>query len=72
MNPFVVQRNTDVFGADAGVFRPERWIEANEDQLRRMNAAMLSFGAGTRTCTGQHVSLTSIQFPSSTSLNCWI
>lgn len=56
MNPFVVQRNTALFGEDAEMFRPERWLEADKEQLRRMNAAMLAFGAGTRTCTGQHVS----------------
>lgn len=58
MNPFVVQRDTDLFGADAKAFRPERWLEADKEQLRKMNTAMLSFGAGTRTCTGQHVSIT--------------
>jgi cytochrome P450 len=58
INPFVVQRDTGVFGEDAETFRPERWIEADKEQLRRMNAAMISFGAGTRTCTGQHVSTT--------------
>lgn len=55
MNPFVVQRDTNLFGEDAESFRPERWLNTDASQLRRMNAAMLSFGAGTRTCTGQHV-----------------
>lgn len=56
MNPFVAQRDEDLFGEDAKTFRPERWFEADKEQLRKMNMAMLSFGAGTRTCTGQHVS----------------
>ena len=56
MNPFIVQRDTNLFGEDAESFRPERWLNADASQLRRMNAAMISFGAGTRTCTGQHVS----------------
>ncbi|XPT01005.1 hypothetical protein M3J09_010149 [Ascochyta lentis] len=60
MNPFVVQRDTDLFGVDADDFRPERWLEADASQLRRMNAAMLSFGAGTRTCTGQHLAMAEI------------
>lgn len=56
INPFVAQRDKDLFGNDANSFRPERWLEADESKLRKMNATMLSFGAGTRTCTGQHVS----------------
>lgn len=57
INPFIVQRDTDLFGGDAETFRPERWIEADKDKLRLMNSTMMSFGAGTRTCTGQHVSV---------------
>lgn len=57
INPFIVQRDTDLFGKDAEAFRPERWLEADKETLRAMNATMLSFGAGTRTCTGQHVSV---------------
>lgn len=58
INPFVVQRDTELFGEDVDAFRPERWLEADKEHLRKMNTAMLSFGAGTRTCTGQHVSIT--------------
>lgn len=57
ISPYVVQRDTGLFGEDADTFRPERWLEADAGQLRKMNAAMLVFGAGTRTCTGQHVSI---------------
>lgn len=56
MGPFVVQRDFELFGEDAETFRPERWLEADRERLRQMNTSMLSFGAGTRTCTGQHVS----------------
>lgn len=56
MSPYVAQRDRDLFGDDAQIFRPERWLEADKEQLSKMNASMLSFGAGTRTCTGQHVS----------------
>lgn len=56
MGPFVVQRDAELFGEDAETFRPERWLEADKERLRQMNTSMLSFGAGTRTCTGQHVS----------------
>jgi cytochrome P450 len=58
MSPFAVQRDNELFGEDAETFRPERWLEADKERLRQMNTSMLSFGAGTRTCTGQHVSYT--------------
>ncbi|KAJ8116824.1 hypothetical protein OPT61_g1815 [Boeremia exigua] len=60
MNPYVSQRDKGVFGEDAECFRPERWLSADKEQLRQMNAAMLSFGAGTRTCTGQHLAMAEI------------
>ncbi|KAJ4354716.1 hypothetical protein N0V95_003556 [Ascochyta clinopodiicola] len=60
INPFVVQRDTGTFGEDADEFRPERWLEADASQLRKMNAAMLTFGAGTRTCTGKHLAMAEI------------
>lgn len=57
INPFVVQRDIGLFGKDAEDFRPERWLEADKEHLRKMNASMISFGAGTRQCTGQYVSI---------------
>ncbi|KAF3035372.1 hypothetical protein E8E11_000469 [Didymella keratinophila] len=60
MSPFVVQRDTELFGEDTEIFRPERWPEADKQRLRQMNTSMLSFGAGTRTCTGQHLAMAEI------------
>ncbi|KAF2728074.1 cytochrome P450 [Polyplosphaeria fusca] len=57
INPAVVHYDKHVFGDDAQDFRPERWIEATEEQVRAMDRAMLVFGAGTRTCTGQNIPL---------------
>lgn len=54
---WVVHRDEGVFGARAGEFRPERWLDATEEQQARMNGALFSFGAGTRTCIGKHISL---------------
>ncbi|OSS43452.1 hypothetical protein B5807_11814 [Epicoccum nigrum] len=60
INPYIVQRDLELFGNDANVFRPERWLEADKERLRVMNTTMLSFGAGTRTCTGQHLAMAEI------------
>jgi cytochrome P450 len=54
MNPAVVHYDKGVFGQDADMFRPERWLECSERSLA-MDKAILLFGAGTRTCIGQSV-----------------
>lgn len=54
---WVVHRDEGVFGPRPGEFRPERWLEAGEEQAARMNGVLFSFGAGTRTCIGKHISL---------------
>ncbi|KAK3297423.1 cytochrome P450 [Chaetomium fimeti] len=63
-NPYIINRNRGVWGADAHAFRPERWLRGegeSEDgfarRLRAMNDADLSFGAGSRMCVGKHVGL---------------
>jgi hypothetical protein len=37
----VVQIDPDVFGEDAQVFRPERWLESDSAQLKLMERSML-------------------------------
>lgn len=65
MNPYVSNRNKEVFGHDSHDFRPERWLrdDANETEdeyqlrLSRMNKCDISFGGGSRICLGQHIGL---------------
>ena len=57
MNPWVAARDESVYGADAAEFRPERWLEADEKQLKAMDRNFLAFGAGNRTCLGKNISL---------------
>ncbi|KAF3252961.1 hypothetical protein TWF192_004246 [Orbilia oligospora] len=49
-----------VYGADAEFFRPERWIEASEEQKADMERSYLVFGSGKRTCIGKNISLLEI------------
>jgi cytochrome P450 len=45
-----------IWGADVEAYRPERWLEASEEQRIRMNKATLLFSAGKRMCLGLNVS----------------
>jgi cytochrome P450 len=54
---WVIHRRKEVYGEDVDHYRPERWLEADKDQLKEMNACMLQFGAGPRTCIGKNISL---------------
>ena len=47
-----------IFGEDAGVFRPERWIEADSEYLAKMNSVVdLIFHSGKYQCLGKSVAL---------------
>lgn len=59
-NAWVLHRRKEIFGDDADVFRPERWIEADAAKLKEMKATMFQFGAGARTCIGRNISLLEI------------
>ncbi|KAI9688878.1 MAG: hypothetical protein M1822_001235 [Bathelium mastoideum] len=60
MNAWVIHRDTSVFGADADIWRPERWLEADSNQKQRMENGLLTFGAGHRSCLGKNISLLEI------------
>jgi len=46
---FVFQRDQRIFGSDAEVFEPDRWIDPTEEQLKHF----LPFSSGMRNCQGQ-------------------
>ncbi|GAW17174.1 hypothetical protein ANO14919_066260 [Xylariales sp. No.14919] len=56
MNAWVVHRDPEVFGPDADAWRPERWLEGDEAYIKKMEASLLTFGAGHRICLGKHIS----------------
>ncbi|KAI9810480.1 MAG: hypothetical protein M1827_006256 [Pycnora praestabilis] len=59
---WVIHRRKEVFGEDADVWRPERWLEGegDKDRLKEMNGTMFQFGMGARTCIGKNISLLEI------------
>lgn len=51
-----MQRHKKTFGDDCDSYRPERWL-ADAESTRRMERAMLLFGAGNHVCLGQYIAL---------------
>lgn len=60
-NAWVLHRREEVFGEGVDEYRPERWLEGEgegeAERVKRMRAALFTFGAGPRTCIGRNVSL---------------
>ncbi|KAJ6005035.1 cytochrome P450 [Penicillium herquei] len=62
MNPYVIHRDSAVYGADVDSFIPERWLPATgesdevyESRIKKMKGSLLTFGAGPRSCLGRHL-----------------
>lgn len=55
---FGLSRNKEVWGEDADVFRPERWLEGTKEEMKAKEAAVdLVFGHGRWLCLGKNVAL---------------
>jgi cytochrome P450 len=53
VNVYILHRRRDLWGADAEVFRPDRWLD--RDAPRRHPYQYVPFGAGVRNCIGQNM-----------------
>ncbi|KAI8881812.1 cytochrome P450 [Backusella circina FSU 941] len=54
-SPYVQGRNEKVWGPDAKIFRPERWITPEGELRRESQGQWPAFHAGPRVCLGQHL-----------------
>lgn len=57
VNAWVIHNNKSIFGSDAHVFRPERWLTENKEERSVLDRNFLAFGNGPRTCIGKNISL---------------
>ena len=55
---YSMQRRRDLFGLDADVFRPERWLEPGF----RPGWAFVPFSGGPRVCIGEYFALTEAMY----------
>ena len=51
-NPYVINRDPGLFGADAHLFRPERWLQ-DASCTRHMSKHIFTWGFGVRDCAGK-------------------
>ncbi|KAI7364108.1 GMC oxidoreductase [Hortaea werneckii] len=56
LNAWVLHRNEDVFGPDAKVYKPERWLE-DAEKAKAMERCMFQFGGGSHLCIGKNLAL---------------
>jgi cytochrome P450 len=54
VNGWVLHRDRARFGADADLYRPERWLEDNAKELERY---LYQFGGGSHLCIGRNLAL---------------
>ncbi|CAI7625126.1 unnamed protein product [Penicillium pancosmium] len=69
---WLIHMDKGVFGDDAEIYRPERWLhneelckteigkQGEESRVKEMNGTMFQFGMGSRTCIGKNISLLEI------------
>jgi cytochrome P450 len=69
---WLIHMDKGVFGDDAELYRPERWLyneelcktdigkQGEESRVKEMNGTMFQFGMGSRTCIGKNISLLEI------------
>jgi cytochrome P450 len=54
-NMQVMQSAIEIFGDDARDFRPERWLDSDEEKLARMQKYFHPCGIGVRVCQGRFI-----------------
>ncbi|RAH64667.1 cytochrome P450 [Aspergillus aculeatinus CBS 121060] len=59
MSSVINHHNESVF-QDSHAFRPERWLEADETQRRRMETCLIPFSKGSRQCLGMNLAYCSL------------
>lgn len=57
VNPWVLHRDTRIFGDDAEQWNPDRWLSDDAEKVKYMDHHILAFGAGKRTCLGRNIAM---------------
>lgn len=54
-SPHIIGRDRGLYRDDADTFRPERWLEVDEEQLHRWNKYDFNWRYGATQCLGKHI-----------------
>jgi cytochrome P450 len=57
INPWVFHRHPHIFGPEAESWNPDRWLTQQELETKSMEHALLTFGAGKRSCLGKNIAM---------------
>ena len=57
INPWVLQREKRIFGEEAEMWNPDRWLDQDTAKTKYMEQHLLAFGAGKRTCLGRNIAM---------------
>ncbi|KAF2479962.1 putative P450 monooxygenase [Neohortaea acidophila] len=57
INPWILHRDTRIFGSDAAKWNPSRWLDDDADKVKYMEHHLLAFGAGKRSCLGKNIAM---------------
>ena len=55
-----INLNENLYGLDAAQFRPERWLDADEETLKTWGRCNMRWGYGTRACLGKNIAMMEI------------
>ncbi|KAH7319357.1 benzoate 4-monooxygenase cytochrome P450 [Rhexocercosporidium sp. MPI-PUGE-AT-0058] len=55
LNPWVFARDKSLYGEDANVWRPERWLEYSREKVKYLETYNITFGTGARSCPGKYL-----------------
>ena len=70
-NPWITHRDRQVYGLDADVWRPERWVENNGKSERVLERHNLALGYGSRICLGRDLGMMELlKFPLIVNFGC--
>jgi cytochrome P450 len=56
-NAWTVHRDKGLYGEDADEWRPDRWLDEDVEQVRRMENLSFAFGGGSRLCIGKNIAM---------------
>ncbi|KAJ9137166.1 cytochrome P450 [Pleurostoma richardsiae] len=58
ISPRTMNRSKEIFGPDADLYRPERWIARSpkdEERIKHQSLHLTTFGMGSRSCVGKNL-----------------